>query len=167
VITLSQFLCFYICFLYKIFTCIGQHRNTFFCLDSIFKMGQIISFCLFYRFQEDEVSLIVQLLTSHPPPSSAGVRFVSLGLCMLIACPSLIGQQEHEKRSIEWVQWLVREEAYFERCYNWNIGLTQTHASPDTYILNCHPGLTNVALPATGTLWGDLSPDSTALTLFH
>jgi integrator complex subunit 2 len=42
---------------------------------------------------------------------------------MLIACPSLIGQQEHEKRSIEWVQWLVREEAYFERCYNWNIGL--------------------------------------------
>lgn len=69
----------------------------------------------FFRFQEDEVSLIVQLLTSHPPPSSAGVRFVSLGLCMLIACPSLIGQQEHEKRSIEWVQWLVREEAYFER----------------------------------------------------
>lgn len=66
------------------------------------------------KFQEDEVSLIVQLLTSHPPPSSAGVRFVSLGLCMLIACPSLIGQQEHEKRSIEWVQWLVREEAYFE-----------------------------------------------------
>ncbi|XP_068086623.1 integrator complex subunit 2 [Anabrus simplex] len=66
------------------------------------------------KFQEEEVSLIVQLLTSHPPPSPAGVRFVSLGLCMLIACPSLIGQQEHEKRSIEWVQWLVREEAYFE-----------------------------------------------------
>ena len=73
------------------------------------------SVSFFFRFQEDEVSLIVQLLTSHPPPSSAGVRFVSLGLCMLIACPSLIGQQEHEKRSIEWVQWLVREEAYFER----------------------------------------------------
>lgn len=66
------------------------------------------------KFQEEEVSLIVQLLTSHPPPSPAGVRFVSLGLCMLIACPSLISQQEHEKRSIEWVQWLVREEAYFE-----------------------------------------------------
>ncbi|XP_063236508.1 integrator complex subunit 2 [Bacillus rossius redtenbacheri] len=66
------------------------------------------------KFQEDEVGLIVQLLTSHPPPSPAGVRFVSIGLCMLIACPSLIGQQEHEKRSVEWVQWLVREEAYFE-----------------------------------------------------
>ncbi|KAK7794932.1 hypothetical protein R5R35_005903 [Gryllus longicercus] len=66
------------------------------------------------KFQEEEVSLVVQLLTSHPPPSPAGVRFVSLGLCMLIACPSLISLPEHERRSIEWVQWLVREEAYFE-----------------------------------------------------
>lgn len=66
------------------------------------------------KFQDDEVVMIVQLLTSHPPPSPAGVRFVSLGLCMLIACPSLIGHHNLEKRSIEWVQWLVREEAYFE-----------------------------------------------------
>lgn len=33
---------------------------------------------------------------------------------MLIACPSLISLPEHERKSIEWVQWLVREEAYFE-----------------------------------------------------
>lgn len=66
------------------------------------------------KFQDDEITMIVQLLTSHPPPSPAGVRFVSLGLCMLIACPSLIGHHNLEKKSIEWVQWLVREEAYFE-----------------------------------------------------
>ncbi|XP_043267070.1 integrator complex subunit 2 [Venturia canescens] len=66
------------------------------------------------KFQDDEITMIVQLLTSHPPPSPAGVRFVSLGLCMLIACPSLIGHHNLEKRSVEWVQWLVREEAYFE-----------------------------------------------------
>lgn len=66
------------------------------------------------KFQDDEVTMIVQLLTSHPPPSPAGVRFVSVGLCMLIACPSLIGHHQLEKKSIEWVQWLVREEAYFE-----------------------------------------------------
>lgn len=33
---------------------------------------------------------------------------------MLIACPSLVSSPEHERRGIEWVQWLVREEAYFE-----------------------------------------------------
>ncbi|XP_046680245.1 integrator complex subunit 2 [Homalodisca vitripennis] len=66
------------------------------------------------KFQEEEISLIVQLVTSHPPPSPAGVRFVSLGLCMLIACPSLIAVHEHESKCIEWVRWLVREEAYFE-----------------------------------------------------
>ncbi|KAK5638910.1 hypothetical protein RI129_013205 [Pyrocoelia pectoralis] len=66
------------------------------------------------KFQDEEVNLIVQLLTSHPNPTPAGVRFASLGLCMLIACPSLVSQPELEKRSIDWVQWLVREEAYFE-----------------------------------------------------
>ena len=66
------------------------------------------------KFQDEEVQMIVKLLTSHPPPSPAGVRFVSLGLCMLIACPSLIGHHNLEKPCIEWVQWLVREEAYFE-----------------------------------------------------
>ncbi|KAF5297030.1 hypothetical protein FQA39_LY12244 [Lamprigera yunnana] len=66
------------------------------------------------KFQDEEVNLIVQLLTSHPNPTPAGVRFASLGLCMLIACPSLVSQPDHEKRSIDWVQWLVREEAYFE-----------------------------------------------------
>lgn len=66
------------------------------------------------KFYDDEVNLIVKLLTSHPNPTPAGVRFVSIGLCMLIACPSLVSSVEHERRSIEWVQWLVREEAYFE-----------------------------------------------------
>ncbi|KAK6641527.1 hypothetical protein RUM44_013239 [Polyplax serrata] len=65
-------------------------------------------------FQDDEVSSLVQLLTSKPPPTPAGVRFVSLGLCMLIACPSLIATPEHERKSVAWVQWLVKGEAYFE-----------------------------------------------------
>lgn len=33
---------------------------------------------------------------------------------MLIACPSLISQSSLESRAIEWMQWLVKEEAYFE-----------------------------------------------------
>lgn len=44
------------------------------------------------KFQDDETSLIVKLMTSHPPPTPEGVRLVSLSLCMLVACPSLIGK---------------------------------------------------------------------------
>lgn len=66
------------------------------------------------RFSEEkEVGLLLQLITCHPPPSAAGVRFVSIGLCTLIACPSLIALPDNEKRASEWIRWLVKEEAYF------------------------------------------------------
>lgn len=69
----------------------------------------------FSRFNDDEVSKILQLVTSKkPPPTPSGIRFVSIGLCMLIACPSLIMQPVQEAKGIEWVQWLIKEEAYFE-----------------------------------------------------
>ncbi|XP_052756874.1 integrator complex subunit 2 [Galleria mellonella] len=66
------------------------------------------------KFQDDEVAGLLRLVTQKPPPTPAGVRFVSLSLCMILACPSLMAAPEHEKRAIEWVQWLVKEEAYFE-----------------------------------------------------
>ncbi|KAJ2953568.1 hypothetical protein O0L34_g1170 [Tuta absoluta] len=66
------------------------------------------------KFQDDEVAGLLRLVTQKPPPTPAGVRFVSLSLCMILACPSLMAAAEHEKRAIEWVQWLVKEEAYFE-----------------------------------------------------
>lgn len=66
------------------------------------------------KFVDDELRLLIQLVTTKPPPTQAGIRFVSLGLCMLIACPSLISQPAFEAKSIEWMQWLVKEEAYFE-----------------------------------------------------
>lgn len=70
---------------------------------------------LFNRFNDDEVSLILQLITSkRPPPTPSGIRFVSIGLCTLIACPSLIMQSAQEAKGIAWVQWLITEEAYFE-----------------------------------------------------
>ncbi|KAI5641541.1 integrator complex subunit 2 domain-containing protein [Phthorimaea operculella] len=66
------------------------------------------------KFQDDEVAGLLRLVTQKPPPTPAGVRFVSLSLCMILACPSLMAAAEHEKKAIEWVQWLVKEEAYFE-----------------------------------------------------
>ncbi|XP_015906555.1 integrator complex subunit 2 isoform X2 [Parasteatoda tepidariorum] len=65
------------------------------------------------RFVEEEINLLLQLLTSHPPPSPAGIRFVSLGLCMLLACPSLLTTTDQEKRAIDWIQWLLKEESHF------------------------------------------------------
>lgn len=54
------------------------------------------------------------ITTKKPPPTPAGIRFVSIGLCMIIACPSLITQAAQEAKGIEWAQWLIREEAYLE-----------------------------------------------------
>lgn len=65
------------------------------------------------KFNEDEINLLLQLLTSHPPPSPAGIRFVSLGLCMLLACPSLLCTTEQEKRATDWIHWLLKEESHF------------------------------------------------------
>jgi hypothetical protein len=44
-----------------------------------------------YRFNDEEIRVLLRLVTCHPKPSSAGVRFISLGLCMLLSCPYLLG----------------------------------------------------------------------------
>jgi integrator complex subunit 2 len=67
------------------------------------------------KFNDEEISSLLNLVTSKPPPTSKGIHFISLGLCMLIACPSLISQPSLEIRTIEWLQFLMKEEAYFQR----------------------------------------------------
>ena len=66
----------------------------------------------------------MDLITTRPPVTSAGVKFVSLGLCMLIACNSLTGSASAtnksgeltlEQRTIHWINWLVDQEATFEQ----------------------------------------------------
>ena len=80
------------------------------------------------KFTEEEVSLLVSLITRRPPPSPAGVRLVSLGLSMLIACNSLIGQPDLERRATDWIRWLVDGEAYTEsQSYGEMLLLTAIH----------------------------------------
>jgi len=59
------------------------------------------------KFSEDEVKLLVNLITRRPPPSTQGVRLVSTGLSILIACNSLIAQPALEKAATAWIVWLV------------------------------------------------------------
>lgn len=87
---------------------------------SVVRASSMIRFyCALYgianiKFQDEEVLHIVQLITSHPPVSSASVRFLSLGLCMLVACPSLLSIKEHEAKCIQWLKWLIHEDGYFK-----------------------------------------------------
>ena len=74
------------------------------------------------KFTEEEIARLMDLITSRPPVTSAGVKFVSLGLCMLIACNSLTGPSSSrsgeitlEQRAIQWINWLVDQEATFEQ----------------------------------------------------
>lgn len=64
------------------------------------------------KFNEDEILLIMHLITTRPPSTQSGIRFISLGLCMLIANPSLISNPNLEAKAIEWMHWLMKEEAY-------------------------------------------------------
>ncbi|XP_017138123.1 integrator complex subunit 2 [Drosophila miranda] len=65
------------------------------------------------KFNDDEINALSQLVTSRPQPTPSGLRFVTLGLCMLIACPSLVSTIPLEMKAIEWLQWLTREDAFF------------------------------------------------------
>ena len=76
------------------------------------------------KFTDEEIGRLMDLITSRPPVTSAGVKFVSLGLCMLIACNSLTGSSSTptrsgeltlEQRAIQWINWLVDQEATFEQ----------------------------------------------------
>ncbi|KMZ10372.1 integrator complex subunit 2 [Drosophila simulans] len=65
------------------------------------------------KFNDDEINALSQLVTSCPQATPSGVRFVTLALCMLIACPSLVSTIPLENKAVEWLQWLIREDAFF------------------------------------------------------
>ncbi|PIK61167.1 putative integrator complex subunit 2 isoform X2, partial [Apostichopus japonicus] len=68
------------------------------------------------KFRQEESHHLLRLLTSHPPPTAGGIRFLNMSLCMLLACPSLVNVDSQVV--LEWIHWLVDEGPEFERpCY--------------------------------------------------
>ncbi|KAJ1185685.1 hypothetical protein NDU88_002475 [Pleurodeles waltl] len=63
---------------------------------------------------DEEAEQVLQLMTSRPPATPAGVRFVSLSFCMLLAFSTLVSTPEQEQLMVMWLSWMIKEEAYFE-----------------------------------------------------
>ncbi|XP_053131203.1 integrator complex subunit 2 isoform X1 [Hemicordylus capensis] len=63
---------------------------------------------------DEEAEQLLQLMTSRPPATAAGVRFVSLSFCMLLAFSTLVSTPEQEQLMVMWLNWMIKEEAYFE-----------------------------------------------------
>lgn len=65
------------------------------------------------KLTDEESSVLISLIICHPSSTPAGIKFSSMGLCLLLACPSIMGNPESEKKIIDWLNWLVREESLF------------------------------------------------------
>ncbi|XP_056140438.1 integrator complex subunit 2 isoform X2 [Lampris incognitus] len=66
------------------------------------------------RPTDEEAEQLLQLMTSRPPATPAGVRFVSLSFCKLLAFPTLVSTPEQEQLMVVWLSWMIKEEEYFE-----------------------------------------------------
>uniref|UniRef100_A0A3Q2E6J4 Integrator complex subunit 2 n=1 Tax=Cyprinodon variegatus TaxID=28743 RepID=A0A3Q2E6J4_CYPVA len=66
------------------------------------------------RPTDEEAEQLLQLMTSRPPATPAGVRFVSLSFCKLLAFPTLVSTPEQEQLMVMWLSWMIKEEEYFE-----------------------------------------------------
>ena len=45
------------------------------------------------KFTEEEIKLLTNLIIKKPPATKLGVRLAATGLCVLIACNSLLSHQ--------------------------------------------------------------------------
>ncbi|XP_021962074.1 integrator complex subunit 2 isoform X2 [Folsomia candida] len=63
-----------------------------------------------FKFHEDEISHLVSFITLRAPITPQGSRFIILGLCTLLACPSLLSTPEQERVIIEWIRSLIKIE---------------------------------------------------------
>lgn len=70
------------------------------------------------KFTDKENQNLLQLVISRPPMTEPGIRFICLGLCMLLACPHLLSNSEQEQLAISWINWLVEEGWHFEQSAN-------------------------------------------------
>uniref|UniRef100_A0A672T8E9 Integrator complex subunit 2-like n=1 Tax=Sinocyclocheilus grahami TaxID=75366 RepID=A0A672T8E9_SINGR len=79
-----------------------------------FRERAFINVFFLHRPTDEEAEQLLQLMTSRPPATPAGVRFVSLSFCKLLAFPTLVSTPEQEQLMVMWLSWMIKEEEYFE-----------------------------------------------------
>lgn len=67
----------------------------------------------FGRFQEEEITSLVCLATCYPPSTPEGVRFVTISLCIMICCNTLLASPENEAKCVQWLKRLAGSESPF------------------------------------------------------
>ena len=75
------------------------------------------------KFTEEEIKLLTHLIIKKPPGTKLGVRLAATGLCVLIACNSLLDHQGHDRLPGSWMRWLVS----WEHCPSEMLLLTAIH----------------------------------------
>ncbi|EDV29323.1 uncharacterized protein TRIADDRAFT_18353 [Trichoplax adhaerens] len=66
------------------------------------------------KFDRQECRALLRLITLQPPANAAGVRFLVLGLCTILACPVVTESSEFENIILRWLQSLVHQSKFYE-----------------------------------------------------
>ncbi|CAL1529921.1 unnamed protein product [Lymnaea stagnalis] len=67
------------------------------------------------KYSDEETGCLLRLVISHPELSRAGAHFISLGICTLIASPSLLRSVDDEQQTVNWLRWLMHSESQFDK----------------------------------------------------
>ncbi|KAK7087171.1 integrator complex subunit 2-like [Littorina saxatilis] len=67
------------------------------------------------KYSEEEMKYLLQLITSQPPLSHAGTRFVTLAVCVIISSANLLSGIDEEQLMISWIRKLLAKENEFEK----------------------------------------------------
>lgn len=67
------------------------------------------------KYSDEETGCLLRMVISRPVLSSAGAHFISLGICTLIASPSLLRSIDDEQQTVNWLRWLMQSESQFDK----------------------------------------------------
>lgn len=67
------------------------------------------------KFNDDEINGLLNLITIKTPSTPVGIRFASIGICILLASPLLTSNSNGESKIVDWLNWIVKKESLFDQ----------------------------------------------------